>query len=872
MATKRFIVKLLAIFALFYVSLSCEDDGNLFDGSFVIDGKYLMQEVESSSTSLQIPISTSAETSQWELSYDAKWLQCSKKKISASESSVQISVNSNSEKKKRTAELTVISGAASYTITIRQYGRCDVYVEGDIKVKPTGGKASEHQPDQDIQNTYDGKFVSDGGKPYHSEWNKPAQFPVTLEYYFDGGKEIDYLVYYTRSGNGNFGELEIWTATKANPDSTDYTKQGDYDFGKQNAPSKVIFENTIKATGIKFVVKSGLNDFVSCDEMEFYKTKENKTLDEQLLTVFKDITCTELKSGITDEQIQALPAEYFIRVAEALRDNTYDEWQKDFRIRSYKPYSNIAEWAERLMTKKYSDLDNPTGISVKKGDDVVVLVGDTHGQNISLQCIWETGSEYKQTASSGDIYLLNPGVNKLTMKGEGQLFLMYNTDLTSDKAKPIKIHIPLGSGTVNGFFDLEEHKTDAKYAELLGKATHKYFCVRGEKIMFYFHRSKLSEFVPDNILSAIHLWDSIVGWEQELMGIDDVRPKQVNNHMFAISPEGSYMWASDYQIGFVYTYLDNILLKENVMAAEDNAWGPAHEMGHVHQAAINWPGCTESSNNLFSNYVIYKLGKYKSRGRGLVSVATARYVDKQAWYNMGNATHQGEDTETHMRMYWQLWNYYHRCGHKKDFWQTLFKLMRDEVRMSDAEDPGKKQLEFAKMASKAANENLTDFFDMWGFFETVDNKEIEQYGKYKYNVTAQMIKEAKEEMAKYPAPKHAFQYIEDRKKDEFPSSDKRHEEVGDVGYYTQFIGDVQKLPENISASVNGKKVTITNGEKAVAFEVREKAKNGNGKEYGKLLYFSNFTTFEIPSSVATSGAGLYAVQADGERKQLEASL
>ena len=84
------------------------------------------------------------------------------------------------------------------------------------------------------------------------------------------------------------------------------------------------------------------------------------------------------------------------------------------------------------------------------------------------------------------------------------------------------------------------------------------------------------------------------------------------------------MWASDYQIGFVYTYLGNILLEDNVMAAEDNAWGPAHEIGHVHQAAINWASSTESSNNLFSNFIIYKLGKYKSRGNGLGSVATAR--------------------------------------------------------------------------------------------------------------------------------------------------------------------------------------------------------------------------------------------------------
>ena len=76
--------------------------------------------------------------------------------------------------------------------------------------------------------------------------------------------------------------------------------------------------------------------------------------------------------------------------------------------------------------------------------------------------------------------------------------------------------------------------------------------------MFYFHRDKMMQAVPYDILSAINLWDDIISWQQELMGIDDVRPSQVNNHLFAISPEGSYMWASDYRIGFVYTYLNNI--------------------------------------------------------------------------------------------------------------------------------------------------------------------------------------------------------------------------------------------------------------------------------------------------------------------------
>ena len=31
---------------------------------------------------------------------------------------------------------------------------------------------------------------------------------------------------------------------------------------------------------------------------------------------------------------------------------------------------------------------------------------------------------------------------------------------------------------------------------------------------------------------------------------------------------------------------------------EANAWGPAHEIGHVHQLAIDWMGSTESSLSL----------------------------------------------------------------------------------------------------------------------------------------------------------------------------------------------------------------------------------------------------------------------------------
>lgn len=716
----------------------------------------------------------------------------------------------------------------------------DVEATKDILINPIKGIASENQPGQGIERCFDGIL---GGTPYHSIWGQPAQFPVTLEFFFDGKETIDYFIYHTRSGNGNFGKVDVFTATQGEPE---YKLYGSFDFKQQNAPTKIVFNTPLKnATKIKFSVKSGLGNFVSCDEMQFFKSNADDKLKQQLLGIFTDASCSELRAGVTNEQINALPP-YFAQIGTYLKNDTYDAWEKKFRIRSYKPYSDVEVWAEKLMTKRYSNLDNPTGIYAEAGDSILVLVGDTHGQSISIQLI-------PDVEVTGDTYFLHEGINKIGIRRKGMLFIMYNTDLLSPSAKPIRIHIPMQNGTVNGFFDLKEDQTDQAYAELLKKATYKYFFVRGEKIMFYFHLSQMRAYLPNNILSAIHLWDNIIGWQQELMGIDDVRPSQVNNHILAISPETGYMWASDYRIAFVYTYLNNILLYDNVMAAKDNAWGPAHEIGHIHQRAINWPGSTESSNNLFSNYILYKLGKYCSRGSELSALATARCVNGNAWYNMGSATHQNEDTELHMRMNWQLWNYYHRCGYKPDFWQKLFKLLREHpIKESD---PGAGQLLFAKMASQAANENLTEFFERWGFFEPVNNVAIEQYGNWNYNVTPGMIAEAKAFMARFPAPKHAFYYLEDRKNGDVGIDNYK---VGDVGYYTQFKND-QKISKTPKYSRSGQNISISNGEEAVAFEVMK----GD-----KLVFFSNFLSFVLPSSIKPEECKIYAVQANGARKLL----
>lgn len=821
---------------------------------FEIATEDLIQNFSKDAANVSISITTNLNVDNWEAKVTDKWLRATQFK-----NSLKISVDANIGSNRRTANVKVSSATKHYTITVTQYSASDIVIEEDIQVKPYAGKASEEEtdPDRSIEHSFDDKFIADGGVPYHSKWGQSADFPVILEYYFEGNTDIDYFIYHTNSGNGTFGKFDVYTQTKEN---TEYVHQGSYDFNMRNSPSIASLKTPVKATKVKFEVHSGKNGYVSCDEMQFFKKNKKNTLEEQLLTVFTDITCSEIKPDVTQEQIEALP-EFFIQTASALKDDSYNKWEKEFRIREYCPYSSADEWADKLMTRKYGDLDNPTGIYVNEGDEVVVLVGNTHGQSISIQNIGEeTSKGYAQTSVNGDIYPLKEGVNKLTAKQTGMLFVMYNTNIQNPDAQPIKIHIPLGGGKVCGFFSLKEHQTNEKYKELIDKADYKYFCVIGNAIILYFHHKQLKAAVPYDILSSIELWDNMIQWQQELMGIEDVHPKQMNNHIFAISPEGGYMWASEGRIGFVYTALGDILRKSYLMASR-NSWGPAHEIGHVHQGAINWASTTESSNNLFSNYTIYKFGQNCSRGTELaipeyaanVKKATLvfrRCVENKAWCDFGT-DYQGEDPEMHARMNWQLWNYYHRCGYNPQFFPTLFKLMR-ENRVS-TQDPGENQMMYARMACRAANENLTDFFERWGFFVPISMK-VNQYGTYNYIVTDAMIKETKEFMKQFPAPKHAFYYLEDRKKGD-PGLDTT---PPDVGYFTQFAEDM-KITKQITYTISGHQVNVQNGEQAVAFEIKE---NDN------LKYFGTSFQFEVPNTISPDHVKLYAVQADGVRIEM----
>lgn len=384
-------------------------------------------------------------------------------------------------------------------------------IKDDIQVKPESGEASSYQGGSNIEMSFDG----DMSTLYHSNWNNQGDnyFPITLTYYFPEGSDMDYLIYYPRTSgsNGNFKEVEIRVRSNANAKSTDeWNTVLTKNFGGSGMATRVDFpKSQIGVTAVQFIVKSGTGDgqgFAACAEMNFYK-KNPDAFDPA--TLFSDVTCSELKPGITDEEIENCSYSFYKNIAYYLKAGKYP---KEFRIQEYKAYPHPDDQAATHKTNPYSLLDNPTGISVKDEEELIVLVGNTNKQTISMlvQNLDVPGGD----GFGGNSYPLVEGANKIKTSGKGLIYIMYHTP-DYETAKPIKIHFATGS--VNGYFDVTKHQA-SDWNRLLDNATDKYFDVVGKYAHLTFPTSRFRAHTPDG-KALIDAYDMIVESEMQLMGL-----------------------------------------------------------------------------------------------------------------------------------------------------------------------------------------------------------------------------------------------------------------------------------------------------------------------------------------------------------------
>ena len=738
----------------------------------------------------------------------------------------------NTENSERRAELTIKqnNGTLEKKFYIVQEGLED-YTGGsgddildDIKVPVSSASASSYQPGGEIEKSFDGDYST----VYHSNWSNGASdyFPITLDYHFIEQESIDYLVYHPRTSgaNGNFKEVEIWATTESNPS---FMKIVDFDFMGSGSATKVVFdEPLLNPTAIRFIVNSGSGDgqgFASCAEMEFYRFN---TENFNPLSIFTDNTCSELKPGVTLKEIEEISSNLYRNIALYMFMGTYPD---EFRIQEYKAWPQPDAWAKENKTSTLSLLDNPTGISVSRNEDLVVFVGETEGYPISLkiQNLDLPGGDGYNNAS---FYPLSPGLNKLKVRNDGLAYLFYHTP-DYQSAPSIKVHF--ATGKVNGYYDSQKHEK-SDWTRLLNEASDKYFDVLGEYAHLTFPTQDFIKYASSNGPELIEAYDDLVRLEADFMGLMKYNRPTVNRAYFHVMYH-SYMYATSYRTAYNSGTSEAIL---SLSKLKSEPWGPAHEMGHTFQTrpGLLWRGMTEVTNNVHSMYVQTQWGN-DSR---LESEDMGRFNNRyeKAYYSsfVHNTPHPGEeDVFCKLVSLWQLQLYFSNVLGETDVYKDLYEKVRLSPNKATA---GEQQLEFIKMMCDITKTDLTDFFYKWGYLSPYDEI-IDDYGAGRFFITQNQIDEVISEikLKNYPSLIDKAEYICDSNVEIFKN--RLHVKKG-------------------SASANNSTLTMKGWENVVAFEVYQDE---------KLLFASNKSVFTIDQTI-NDNIKVFALSYDGDRTEV----
>lgn len=598
---------------------------------------------------------------------------------------------------------------------------------------------------------------------------------------------------------------------------------------------------------------------------------------------FEDAACTQLKAeylAMSDEALATAFTEggmpqFMIDIALKLKNNNWAAYEKDFRIHSYKPYSDANYWNDKMMSSGGSYMGNPTGIYSRALETLYVFVDGDVPEDATLYISGCAGRTLISNAKSGTA--LNKGLNIVDGTKDALYYILYTADTKSmtktlDEWPEIKIHIQ--GGKVNGYYDVAR-ASDKEYVELLNAASHKYFTIKSKHANFNFETSTYKEIWPTTIDRSIQWFDSLTVWQQSLMGYraevangqrnyapfyltggEAIAPIYYNNPNWAIqgdSNDGGYANSSGYRT--CYNSVECIRNSFDVSIWDMDEWCAGHECGHNNQATINLEGGAEVSNNFFSNTCRYFFGRKTSGGEALSATMT-EFVNHEI-FAVRNSS---------MRMYYQLFLYYHQAQKNTSFYPNLFKALRESplrIYNPNSSNGNNSVLKFVRKACEVAQEDLTDFFRAWGFFEPVTNYSINLYGSYTMTVSKSNINRTLTEIAKYPRKNREILFVEDRidyvlTNGIFSEPGKKRLEsdlvgkCGDLGQFTDFLPDSIE-PSNYTY-IQSDSLYKMIGTGGVGFLMLDKDSN--------IVYAANTYEFYIPSSVGT-GFTIYSVDGDG---------
>ena len=699
--------------------------------------------------------------------------------------------------------------------------------EKDIQIKvvsATGTNYGNLISDEDMLLTYDGDketCLIKGGKG-----------AVTLTYEFgEEGKIIDYAIYYPYNTSGWYGswgsaDISILEAGK-NEFEMIYPNKT---FSGSKMPTNIPFDGHKKIKAIRFhPLKGDANNpaWNSCAEIEFF-CQENPAFD--LLTLFKDNTCSELKDGITETDIKNCTNSFYRNIAQAMYNNTYE---RAFRIQEFRAYPDPIVQAKENLMNRFSIRDM-TGIYVSKGDTLTLFLGNTHGESVTLLIKDNTNGEESQ-------YLLKrAGLNQIEATNQGLVYVKYFSN-HYETIDPVKIHF--ATGKVNGYFDTTKH-TAEQWKDIIQNTTWYFFDMVGTHTQISFSSNDFSQYCTDPF-KLMGTYDKMVELGEEFTGLKKYG-RELRNKLYITynNGTGGAMGAADTQINWNNPSNFSIPTAVTSETLWNNMWGVAHELGHelqIRSGRQRYQGMLEVTNNLIPAYVQLQFG---CESRLFTSVTNPQKTSFQSEFERA-MTYYGANKRPHnynmkgvrsvltkLIPLWQIYLYSYEV--RGEDW---FKDYYEELRKSSNESTqGDAQMELLRILCKVSRLNLLDFFEHTGFLTPVDDM-TDNGDKENFKVTQKMIDNLKAEIEakNYSKPDVQFWRLTDQR-----------DNIEAFKYKKAIVTG--------SATQQGKTFTMTDWKNVAAYEVYTD---------GKLVFVSPHHTFTVEGEVNNS-TYIHAISATGE--------
>ncbi len=776
----------------------------------IIASQKIYQAPSKQSTAFEVEIEAYAEISDIDIEEGKDWiefLEC----VDAEEpykKVLKFAIDKNPEKTEREIKVTIISEAEETTeFTLSQRGKDSVSnaesVGSDIvvKVDAISSSVTGSYLDTKPQNLIDGDLET-----YYSAAGTVNDMPVSLTCQFINAERLDYVDIVPGKVYGKWGEVDVYVTLEGQ----DETLYDSYDFNMSSSRQRVTFhDGLIKPRQVRFEIKTanmwvagnGVDSptLIAAHELIFY-SRNPEAFD--MLKFFTDDSYSALKPEVTEEMIETIDNEFFYNLASDLFSGDYD---LKYRAAVYKPYPHPDVDAKKFRTSTYTLHDNVTGLYFEAGEHVV-CVEETYGLPISIRVVDYQPDLAGNSNEDGHTYHLLKGVNKLNIERRGLIYVCYHTE--DPKAKPVRINFP--TAYVNKYYDLV-NEPDVDWATMLAEAKADHIDMVGKQSIFTLPVEWIQYYcdTAEKAKTVIQQADSIIFLQEQIQGHHKYNTGGHRNRMLYSSTMASaFMFAGAYRTGYSLQYGKegkNPLYKDgtvnmllNPKKFRVDGWGAYHEVGHCNQLpGFKWTGMAEVTNNFTamycahffigdnfpkhkSDYMLLMSGSWYDESGTLHSCSNRYDAAWQCFYDNGKkhafSAYVGGDPDIEKRgidpffrivPFWQLYLYNTLVMGRKDFYADVYHQCRvgnlpdgsPNLALSPAEEQarggynndGERQMNFIRLCCDAAQEDLTEFFEMWGLMTPFEGV-INDYGAHKFRVTQAMIDEVYDYAKKYPKP------------------------------------------------------------------------------------------------------------------------